>query len=338
MSRCKSCPPNFKCSPATAAIVVLPPHRTPNWSCRSTWHPGCPAHYLTHEKRSSTSYIHCTCRAVPDTAAVREVGLPPRMRSNAVLDLARVSPKHTQPTPNKPMIGDIPDSVIVVSLAVAQAITLTGSLVGGKLARKRRLEMEKLNDKLRQVVHELRKQKEAEVQSLVCVADPDEGMSAYQRALEASLLAPAAAHPQETYGVEGISLASTRRKIAKLLLDAKADLDHKRPGEAELKCTDALVRCEELADKRASRAVLRVMGRAQRSLLDYKSAIHSLNKALKISESIGDSSGDVDTLGMIADVYVEMGDFERAAAIYDDVLNAIQNEDDTSVLSSTWDC
>lgn len=62
-------------------------------------------------------------------------------------------------------------------------------------------------------MHELRKQKEAEVQSLVCEADPNEAISSYQRALEASMSAPAAAHPQETYGVEGISLASTRRKV-----------------------------------------------------------------------------------------------------------------------------
>lgn len=48
-------------------------------------------------------------------------------------------------------------------------------------------------------------------------------------------------------------------QIATLLLDAKADLGAARPEEAELKCTDALVRCNELADKRASRAVLRVM-------------------------------------------------------------------------------
>lgn len=61
-------------------------------------------------------------------------------------------------------------------------------------------------------------------------------------------------------------------------------------------------------------------------------------QALEISKELGDASGDVDTLGMIADVYVEMGDFEKAAKIYDDVLDAIQNEDDTSVLSSTWDC
>lgn len=61
-------------------------------------------------------------------------------------------------------------------------------------------------------------------------------------------------------------------------------------------------------------------------------------QALDISKIIGDASGDVDTLGMIADVYVEMGEFEKAAAVYDDVLHAIQNEDDTSALSSTWDC
>lgn len=104
-----------------------------------------------------------------------------------------------------------------------------------------------------------------------------------------------------------------RLQIATLLLDAKADLGAARPGEAELKCTDALVRCDELADKRASRAVLRVMvgpflklglmncvlnsirrggrrnwqlttlllqGRAQRELVNYSSAIQSFNKVI----------------------------------------------------------
>lgn len=262
----------------------------------------------------------------------------PQRRPNEVLELAKANPSKPELASPKPMIGSIPDAALIVSLAVAQMITLTGSLVGGKLARKRRLEMERLNNKLRKVVQELRKQKEAEVQSLVCVADPNEAISAYQRALEASMSAPSAAHPQETYGTEGISLASTRRKIATLLLDAKADLGAARPEEAELKCTDALVRCNELADKQASRAVLRVMGRAQRELLSFNSAIRSFNKALDISKELGDASGDVDTLGSIADVYVEMGEFEKAAKIYDDVLYAIQNEDDTAVLSSTWDC
>lgn len=65
---------------------------------------------------------------------------------------------------------------------------------------------------------------------------------------------------------------------------------------------------------------------------------YSWLQALDISKELGDTSGDVDTLGSIADVYVEMGEFEKAAKIYDDVLYAIQNEDDTAVLSSTWDC
>lgn len=63
-----------------------------------------------------------------------------------------------------------------------------------------------------------------------------------------------------------------------------------------------------------------------------------LLQALDISSVIEDASGDVDTLGMIADVYVEMGELEKAAKIYDDVLFAIQNEEETSALSSTWDC
>lgn len=48
-------------------------------------------------------------------------------------------------------------------------------------------------------------------------------------------------------------------QISNLLTDARADLAKKQAWEAELKCTDALVRCEELGDKRAIRATLKLM-------------------------------------------------------------------------------
>jgi hypothetical protein len=53
-------------------------------------------------------------------------------------------------------------------------------------------------------------------------------------------------------------------QVSKLLTDAKADLAKLLPHEAELKCLDALVRCEELADKRATRATLRLAVRLAR--------------------------------------------------------------------------
>lgn len=62
----------------------------------------------------------------------------PQRRPNEVLELAKANPSKPELASPKPMIGSIPDAALIVSLAVAQMITLTGSLVGGKLARKRR--------------------------------------------------------------------------------------------------------------------------------------------------------------------------------------------------------
>jgi hypothetical protein len=80
-------------------------------------------------------------------------------------------------------------------------------------------------------------------------------------------------------------------QISNLLTDARADLAKNRAWEAELKCTDALVRCKELGDKRAIRATLKLTAKAQRQLQNYKEAYETLEKALQVSRQIGDEAG-----------------------------------------------
>lgn len=137
MPRCMICPAKANGRSAAAATVVQPACRSPEWSCRMAWCSGS-IQSLTQETTSPPTCRPSVCSAVPDTAAVREVGVQSHVKANAVLDLAKASPNEIQPATHKPMIGAIPDSILIVSLAVAQAITLTGSLVGGNLARKRR--------------------------------------------------------------------------------------------------------------------------------------------------------------------------------------------------------
>jgi Tfp pilus assembly protein FimV len=48
-------------------------------------------------------------------------------------------------------------------------------------------------------------------------------------------------------------------------------------------------------------------------------------------------AGDVDTLGFLADMYVEIGDLERASQLYDRVLAGI-HDDDVSNPYMSWDC
>lgn len=81
-----------------------------------------------------------------------------------------------------------------------------------------------------------------------------------------------------------------------------------------------------------------MQARAESRTGDTDAAISSLDRALAISQDIGDFSGDVDTLGALADIYVDRNDFERASQVYDQVIAAIQVEDEAPTTLSTWDC
>jgi hypothetical protein len=75
-----------------------------------------------------------------------------------------------------------------------------------------------------QVLAELRKKREAEQEDvLVCEVNPDEALIMYRKALESSMTQPSAAHPVEAYGTDGLSLASSRRKVLTLLFSCRVN-------------------------------------------------------------------------------------------------------------------
>jgi tetratricopeptide (TPR) repeat protein len=81
-----------------------------------------------------------------------------------------------------------------------------------------------------------------------------------------------------------------------------------------------------------------VQARAHKLLKAPDAAVKDLNEALAISKELDEYSGDVDTLGALADLYVDLDDLERASKLYDQIITAIQIEDTTTPLSSSWDC
>lgn len=57
----------------------------------------------------------------------------------------------------------------------------------------------------------------------------------------------------------------------------------------------------------------------------HQTAISHLKRVLEISKEMGDRVGDADAYGTIADIYTDMGDFDKAAEFYDkyiDCMNA----------------
>ncbi|CAK0782941.1 hypothetical protein CVIRNUC_006136 [Coccomyxa viridis] len=216
-----------------------------------------------------------------------------------------------------------------------QAFALVGCLVTGTLARRRRLEVEGLNNRLRQINTELMKR--GTVEELVCSADAEkEAVQAYRQALEQALDQPAAAHPVESYGMDNMSLAQARRTLSGLLKQGKDALRQQDPDEAVLAAKQALSISRELTDTRAERAVLRLLARGYRARGSLQASLDALHKSLGLSSDLEDSSGDVDVLGAIGDTYTELGDLEKAAEFYDKCIQAIQ--EDPASTSSTWDC
>jgi tetratricopeptide (TPR) repeat protein len=55
-------------------------------------------------------------------------------------------------------------------------------------------------------------------------------------------------------------------------------------------------------------------------------AVKYLERVLEISKEIGDYVGDADAYGTIADIYTDMGEFEKAAEYYDRYISRMGTE------------
>jgi tetratricopeptide (TPR) repeat protein len=55
-------------------------------------------------------------------------------------------------------------------------------------------------------------------------------------------------------------------------------------------------------------------------------AIKHLQAVLKISAELQEYTGDADAYGSIADIYADMGEFEKAATYYDNYINKMQED------------
>lgn len=283
-----------------------------------------------------------------------------------------------------------------------QAAALIGAVVTGVLARRRRTEMQTLNEKLRQINAELRRQREAQESILSAVGlgaaepagpaataggasssgpgpghaaaaaptdSPDAGtggegevanegeggisgvqaaaaLEALRRqaellqreraALEAALASPSAAHPEEAYGEQRLSIARARRQIAQCIRGSKELVRDGRQGEVFPLLEQGLQLAAETADQRAERALIRVRARALRETGDPAGALRDLHRSLALSQQLGETAGDADTYGEMGDVLTELGDLESAGKYYDLCISAIQSEAQQP-LSSTWD-
>ena len=114
------------------------------------------AHRLLSKFYSSLLHVcrGCSIQAVPDSAPPHPiVSSAPTVSPSLPLAAtsAQMNLKKGPADSLASRVEDLGASSLVVGLVCVQALTLVGSLVGGHLARKRRKEVERVNQKLRKV-------------------------------------------------------------------------------------------------------------------------------------------------------------------------------------------
>ena len=210
-------------------------------------------------------------------------------------------------------------------VGITEGIALIGALVGGVAAKSRKDEVQKLNDQLRTINIKLRKQARsgivyapdmnyappstgggsvmvAEPPAAMAPAEVAEDVEKAEVAEEATEDVPKGASDDETLGAlrKGRRLLELKKGAAALVHFEKARLLSRSEG-----------------NKGRERRAERGLAAASRMQRQFKKAIGHLERVLEISEEMDEYTGDADAYGAIADIWTELGDFERAAKFYD---------------------
>ncbi|KAL4427602.1 hypothetical protein ABPG75_001691 [Micractinium tetrahymenae] len=123
--------------------------------------------------RMAQSVLHAACWAssppfVPVKRRRQQHGMMRKPIASAVSGAKQAVPATPQPAP--PPSGEPQGNLVAMGVAMGfQAAALIGAVVTGVLARRRRTEMQALNEKLRQINAELRRQRDAQESILSAV-------------------------------------------------------------------------------------------------------------------------------------------------------------------------
>lgn len=214
-------------------------------------------------------------------------------------------------------------------------VALTGAFVGGFSARARKADIERLNDQLRKINLSLRQQARAGTvyaPGLNYAPQPIGGGGAPRVAAPAPPATAAAVAPAATAETPAVTALTSASSIISLdddevspelrsciasLRDGKRLLKDRDGRGAMARFEKALMLAESMADPVHEKRAVRGLAAASRLNGDRRASIAHLERVLSLSRAHGDTVGDSDALGTIADMYTELGAFEKAAEYYD---------------------
>ncbi|KAL5728540.1 hypothetical protein ACHQM5_001613 [Ranunculus cassubicifolius] len=183
-------------------------------------------------------------------------------------------------------------------------VALIGATVGGLVARQRKGELQRLNTQLRQINAALRRQ--AKIES-------------YAPTLS---YAPVGGRIAE----DDVIVDSRKNDLITKLKSGKNLLRNQAPEKAFMEFKTALELAREVKEPLEEKKAARGLGASLQRQGKYKEAINYHSLVLTISERVGESSGNTEAYGAIADCYTELGDLEKAATYYDKYIATLESD------------
>ncbi|KAL6503239.1 hypothetical protein OROHE_023868 [Orobanche hederae] len=199
---------------------------------------------------------------------------------------------------------EVDNSVIDMNMPLLLFVALTGATVGGLLARKRKGELQQLNEQLRQINTSLRRQ--ARIES-------------YAPSLS---YAPVSERITE----DEVIVDPRKPDLMSRLKNGKEFLRIQEPEKAFSEFKTALRLAQNLEDPIEEKKAARGVGASLQRQGKFRDAIKYHSMVLEISQMEGEESGNMEAYGAIADCYAELGDLERAAKYYDQYISRLQSD------------
>lgn len=215
---------------------------------------------------------------------------------------------------------------------VAQAVLVTGCVVTGVLAQKRRKQAQDLNGQLREMNKRLREQvewadvRERDIRAVISgfeatpatVTGADDGSGSLNAASLDDLMRQA--QSEEFAESEGDEMARSLRRGKELLREGKSK-------DALTALTKGLDFALSLGNQEAVRSALKAQARAYRNLGDTEKCLELLYRSVGVSLEMEEDASRADTYGEIGDILVEKGDMEGAAEFYDKAIIAMDQDE-----------
>ncbi|CAN6244902.1 unnamed protein product [Urochloa humidicola] len=189
----------------------------------------------------------------------------------------------------------------LANMPIFIAVALIGAAVGGLLARRRKEELKRLNNQLRQINTALRRQ--AKIESFA---------------------------PGLTYAPVGritetdVIVDPRKQQLVSNLKNGKNYMRNQDLDKAVVEFRTALELAESIGDRFEEKKAARGLGASLQRQGKYREAMRQYAKVLELSKETGEDSGCTEAYGAIADCYTELGDLERAAKVYDKYISRLQ--------------